>query len=135
MRDIKFRAKATQNHDTNTDSIEMGQWVYGYYYFCRQRMSGVIVTTMQAESGGVGSGLVQVEILVDEKTVGQYTGLKDKNGKESYWNDIARTREGISKIIDWNGNTWLEGIDWEGLILLSDRNAEFEIIGNIHQNS
>jgi uncharacterized phage protein (TIGR01671 family) len=81
---LKFRAKATQDYGTNTDGIQKGDWVYGYYYFCRNRMSGIIVTDLGAESGGVGSGIVQAEVEVDEKTLGQSTGKNDKDGEEVF---------------------------------------------------
>jgi hypothetical protein len=89
MREIKFRAKAIESYETDIDGIEKGDWVYGYYYFCRERMSGIIVTTLQKECGGIGSGLVQVEIRVDPKTVGQYIGTEDKNGKEIWRNEMT----------------------------------------------
>ena len=70
-REIKFKAKATQDYETNTDGVSKGDWIEGYYFYCRKRNSGIIITDLGAESGGVGSGIVQVEIEVDYKTVEQ----------------------------------------------------------------
>ena len=86
---MKFRAKAIENIETHTDGIEIGEWVYGYYYFDRADMCGVIATDLQEESGGVGSGIVQCHIKVDYETLGQYTGRK-LNKKELYAGDILK---------------------------------------------
>lgn len=64
----------------------------------------------------------------------QYVGIRDRADKECFCNDIVKTREGLSLVRSWIGNTWIEGITWIGLILLSDRYSEFEIVGNIHEN-
>ncbi|MGD9678131.1 MAG: YopX family protein [Vulcanibacillus sp.] len=97
-----------------------------------------LITTRYNQDYNIDNNIsdVVLSVLTDKYIIlEQYTGVNDKNGKKSFYNDIAKTREGISLIKYWEGNAWLEGIDWLGLILLSDRNAEFEVIGNIRENS
>ena len=134
MREILFRGKRMDN----------GEWVEGWYqpettikyWDGRQETIGVTI------SYKVEDGFLE-DTLVDPSTIGQYTGLTDKNGKRIFEGDIVKTsditHEGVIQIpgesfeIAMRKGCWVmvAGEDWD---FLETNHECIEVIGNIHDN-
>lgn len=86
VENIKFKAK----------SLDNGEWVEGYFY--AECGNTYIIENRQEES------MLNRNITyeVDPSTVCQFTGLKDKNGKEIFENDLLYDEDsGIVSAIKW----------------------------------
>lgn len=141
-RENKFRARR----------IDTGEWVYGDYFR----------TPLTDENSGADPKdgwffllgeqrhcIAQggVAFVIDVAKLGQYTGLKDKNGKEIYEGDILNARHSLLAVQkyysnmevffdtvngDWKcGPTHQNACLYSGLFQHGDK---LEVIGNIYEN-
>lgn len=76
---------------------------------------------------------------IDEETIGQFTGLLDKNGKKIFEGDIVLSPSGKPMVISWNKKFASFCLDRKGWAFShwfgeACDPQEIEIIGNIHEN-
>lgn len=129
MREIKFRGKRISN----------GKWLYGD--LMHDTVGGCYVFPIDCAA-------LYKENEVFPNSVGQYTGLKDNNGKEIYEGDIVLTplvdpifgdMVGedlcVKRQVKFNDGSFVIN-EGDGFIYLEcfTRNNHIEICGNIHDN-
>lgn len=139
MREIKFRAWYTgDKYPADPEDLmdsEKPQMIYDVHEVY--------------DSGPRGEGSFYSFLLDDDYIVEQYTGLKDKNGREIYEGDIAHFKhldngrdwddvrfwEDINCLVVWDERLYRWAVRPAGeYICLTPWGRVFEIIGNIHEN-
>lgn len=126
MREILFRGKREDN----------GVWIFGSFH---KKIESCFIITLP---------IITSQSKVDPATVGQYTGLTDKNGKKIFEGDIVvydnspynAYCEPIAGEIAWrNGSLCFKYKVWKSASYRSLCSDDFfaakcEVIGNIHDN-
>ena len=125
MREILFRGKRVKKYCESED------WTYGVPYIDNE---GDCIMTDDCS-----------KFVVQSETVGQYTGLTDKNGTKIFEGDIVKIKD-YSKgcalnyeqptsnwVVRWNDKYAQFTIDYMSLLPYKHFN-ESEVIGNIHDN-
>jgi len=117
MREILFRGKRVDN----------GEWVYGVPTKDEHGELSFLPCQFYDIRGTIC-------LYVDENTVGQFTGLCDKNGKKIFEGDIVESPHGTQGVVEWQNAecAFLVNIgdDWQTM-----DDCLYEVVGNIYDNS
>lgn len=131
-----YKAKTTPKEKGEFNNV----WVIGNLIVSNRKYYIHPVGNIVNVKNEIGRIIVMHEVIPD--TICQCTGLKDKNGKLIWENDIVRDEHGNFFKAFWQNNyyqfSWiyvksdvLIGAKWD---LWSFRSFEIEVIGNIFDN-
>ena len=138
MREILFRGK----------SIKTNQWIYGGFHIWEKRQVcalsndsliddeiSYVITVYSFADWNMPRTMQAVEVIAD--TVGQYTGLTDRNGRKNFEGDIVNIlteNEEFGIITYDDGGFFVDASTFSVDFMNNINGSDIEVIDNIHDN-
>lgn len=135
MREILFRGKAINRDESyHRTEYQNGEWVYGLV----TKLYDEQFKNLPAEMTNT-NGISDIEI--DYKTIGQYTGMLDKNGTKIFEGDIidffGRSDGDGYGVVKYDAYETEFGFEYDNIYRSLGKNfypENIEVVGNIYDN-